>query len=135
MKRRDRIIELAREIAAELVDDFRVRNQMSDLAAQIAEKIIDDYRTKRLIREVVLRTILEQERQRGLRTVQCFLASCDARGVRLRVDDEGVLRVSGLSKMGNDLKAVLTVYRREIVAFLTDQRDLARASNNGKDKR
>lgn len=95
-------------------------------AQEVAGSILDDPRTRQVIREVVLRTVIEMEAERELGHVRAFLASCDARRIRIWIDDAGELKATNQANLGGDLRAVLTLYREQITAHLIRQRELER---------
>jgi hypothetical protein len=105
------------------------------LAKEVAWQILDDSRFRTILREVVLRVLVEQEQQRKISAARSFLDDCAARGVKVRLGEDGQIRLYGrdrnsaqADRIGPDLSAVLSVYRREITAHLEMLRDLEEAS-------
>lgn len=109
------------------------REKLMELAREIAGHVVEDHRVKRMIREVVLRTLVEQEIQRTARHVQTFFESCSARGVTVRLDEKDIIKLGNSERMGQELKAVLTLYRTDIVSHLKQEQKLRTAVNgNGR---
>lgn len=89
-----------------------------------ADLLIDDKRMRQLVREVVLRTVVELEQIRAMGIVRNFLASCEARKVKVTIDAAGRIWARPKSLLGADLSAVLIGYREEIARHLEEVRRL-----------
>lgn len=95
-----------------------------EFAWQVAERILDSPHFRTVLREVVLRVLLDQESQRELGAVRAFLNGIDAQGITARVDDAGKLLFTNASRLSADLQAVLKVYRLPIYEHFQMIRDL-----------
>ena len=91
------------------------------LASELSSAMFEDRRFQRMIREVVLRTLVEQARDQRNGLVAGFFDACESRGVRVTLDQRGHIAVS--KDPGPDLAAVLSMNRMDIKAFLEDVRD------------
>ena len=119
-------------------DSAKLRNLIRDVSSEI----VTDPEVRKLIKEVVLMTLVEQEQVRKTGIVRSFISDCGARGIRVRLADNGKLMFSNASQMTTELRVVLQVEREAIVAHLEQLRFIEvrhqmqyekdRAAKNGK---
>ena len=118
MSQPDEFTALADRMVAAILEDCRLR----PLAQQVAGLILDDSRFRLVIREVVLRTVLEIEKQRASAPVRAFLRACEARRVAVEVDWNGLLVCSPYERLGADLEVIARELNGEIVKHLRAKR-------------
>jgi hypothetical protein len=101
--------------------------ELDNLADKVARKVADlAFRGKHgreLLREVVLRVVVEQERERVAGAVWAFVDAAESRGVRIWANDRGVLCSREWDKLGADLRAVLISERRAVTEYFCAIRD------------
>jgi hypothetical protein len=102
-----------------------MKSKREKFIIDLAQEIVDTPAIKRLVREMVLFTLVEQEQQRELGAVQTFFRECERRGVRITLADDGTLYSEEWNRLGADLSAVLTMYRVPITAHLQRYKDMA----------
>lgn len=90
------------------------------------ERIVDSAWFRCLMRESVLRVLVEQQDILSHGAARSFLHECEARGVRVWLDEHGQARTEPQSGLGTDLAAVLVAYRTEITRLLERFRDAER---------
>lgn len=100
------------------------QSKVAKLARAVAREVVQDESFRQLVRETVLLVLVEQEAQRRATAARTFLSACAARGVHVSLSPEGRIMATNSKRMGADLKAVLTVYRPEIIGFLEKHRDM-----------
>lgn len=103
---------------------MREYNRVKALAREIVGLLLDDGRFRKLMREVALNVVVALEEQKKVGMVRSFLDSCLARKANVRVDDDGKLVCNDWKLLGDDLRAVLIVYRQAIIDHLIAVRDL-----------
>ncbi len=91
--------------------------KMREFIQQVAASIMDDPRTRKVIKEVVLRTLVEQDTQRRSNAVRTFLECCEHRGVTIFSRD-GKIVGKNWDNLGADLRAVWLIHKVDIVAYL-----------------
>jgi hypothetical protein len=74
-----------------------VRCKARQFARDVAREIIEDPATRQLIREMVLRILVEQEVQKQQGLIRSFLLSCDQLGIKLRLAPDGKLKATNVS--------------------------------------
>ncbi len=101
-------------------DPAKLRNMIREVAHEITR----DPEIRRMIREVVIQTMIELEEVRKTGYVRSFLDACSARGIRMGWNpNTDKLTCNDQQLLTSELKAVLIVHRIEIVAFLRRQSD------------
>ncbi len=99
------------------------------LARAVVAEMHNSEQGRQMVREMVLRTLVEQESQRKQDAVRVFLNAIATRGCHAFVNDQGILMVGPREKVGNDLGAVIHLYREAIVAHLTRHQEMERLSD------
>ncbi len=99
-------------------------DRLRHLIREIAHEITRDPEIRRMMREVVIQTMIELEEVRKTGYVRSFLDACAARGIRIGWNPKtDKLTCNDQQLLTSELKAVLIVHRIEIVAFLRRQAD------------
>jgi len=97
---------------------------MRSLAQQCAWSIMSSKFFRDILKEVVLRVLVEQEQIRKIGAVQAFLSECDARDIKVSLESDGKLYFINKDRLGADLRAVLTLHRQDIIEHLKYHREL-----------
>jgi hypothetical protein len=102
-----------------------MKSKWEKFVVDLAQAIADTPAIKRLIREMVLCVLVEQQEQRDLGAVRAFFRGCERRRVKITLGEDGTLYSDDWDKLGADLSAVLTMYREPITAHLQRFNDMA----------
>lgn len=106
------------------MNDDRRHQKVREFAKKVAFDILDSRFFRELVKETVLRVLVAQEQLRSVGTVQAFLNECDDKQIRVRLKDDGKLYFTNADRIDAGLKAVLTLYRADIIKHLDYQRRL-----------
>jgi hypothetical protein len=111
-------------------------NTIADrIADRLPDKLLENKRFSRMLREVVLRTIVEQDRERRAGMVRSFFDCCEARGISFSLDERNHLACSDPRRMNEDLLAVMAMSRMEIKDYLLEMRRRDEAEKAMNEKR
>ena len=118
-------------------NDARLRNLIRDVASEI----VQDPEIRRLVREVVMSTVVKLRNLETAGVVRSFISACGARGIRIRLADDDRLMFTNGARLTVELRSVLFVYRTALVGHFSQIRNLERrrqteyeARRNGKKK-
>ena len=112
------------EIIAALLLSNNGAALVARVAREIANSLVNNNHYRMILRDVVLRTVVEQHELRSMDAVRAFLHACEKRGIKITVGPDGSLRSNAWSELGPELKAVLILYRSEIAKRLEAERDV-----------
>ncbi len=91
--------------------------------AKLADRIVWHKDMRKILRDVVLRVVVEQAAIADGRAVHAFLGACVERGINIQLDEDDRIVFEDGGRLGADLSAVLTIYRRQITDHLRMLRD------------
>jgi hypothetical protein len=96
--------------------------KVSAFAAEVGIKIMDSPRFRKILREIVLEVMVQQEAERNQNAVTAFLDCCQADGVKASVAN-GKIYFDEPGRLSASLLAVLRVYRGPITGHLQKLKD------------
>lgn len=92
------------------------RERRERMAREFAEALLDSNRFHRLVKEVVLRVLVERETINRIGAATSFLGECADKGIKVELVN-GKLEFDRPEKLGA-MTAVVALYREDIVRHL-----------------